>query len=160
MDVTRHMNRRRVALAGLGFALVAGVSPIAAMAASEQQAKDMVAKAIALYDEKGEAALAVFNEGKASGFADGEIYIVVQSRGPDAKVVAHAADPKLVGTPLKDIKDPQGVKFGEEMSAKATAEGAWFDYTWPDPATGKLAPKRSWYVLHDNLVFISGIYVK
>lgn len=160
MDFTKHMNRRRFVAIGMGAALVATLAPVPAMAATEQQAKDMVAKAIALYDEKGEAALAVFNEGKASGFEEGEIYIVVQSRGPDAKVVAHAADPKLVGTPLADIKDPQGVKFGEDMSAKATDAGAWFDYTWPDPATGKLAPKKSWYVLHDNLVFISGIYVR
>ena len=160
MDLSTHINRRRLAVAGLGIALVAVFTPEPAMAATEQQAKDMVAKAIALYDEKGEAALAVFNEGKASGFEDGEIYIVVQSRGPGAKVLAHAADPKLVGTPLSEIKDPKGVMFGEDMSATATADGAWFDYTWPDPATGQLAAKRSWYVLHDGLVFISGIYVK
>ena len=160
MDLSTHINRRRLAVAGLGIALVAVFTPEPAMAATEQQAKDMVAKAIALYDEKGEAALSIFNEGKASGFEDGEVYIVVQSRGPDGKVVAHAADPKLVGTPLKDIKDPKGVMFGEEMDAKATAEGAWFDYTWPDPATGRMAAKKSWFVLHDNLVFISGIYVR
>ena len=59
-----------------------------------------------------------------------------------------------------DFKDPKGVMFGEEMDAKATAEGAWFDYTWPDPATGRMAAKKSWFVLHDNLVFISGIYVR
>lgn len=160
MTVINGMARRQALLVGLSGAMLAAVGPRQVWAATEQQAKDMVAKAIALYDEKGEAALAVFNEGKASGFEDGEIYIVVQSRGPGAKVLAHAADPKLVGTPLSEIKDPKGVMFGEDMSATATADGAWFDYTWPDPATGQLAAKRSWYVLHDGLVFISGIYVK
>ena len=152
------LNRRRfvVSLAAIGGAVMLG-SP--AFAATEQQAKDMVAKAIALYDEKGEAALAIFNDGKASGFEEGEVYIVVQSTGADAKVLAHAADPKLVGVPLEDIADPSGKKFGKEMSEKATEAGAWFDYEWPNPATGKVQPKKAWAVMHKGLVFISGIYV-
>ena len=160
MSVMTNVTRRRAITAGVACAMLALVLPGQASAATEQQAKDMVAKAIALYDEKGEAALAIFNEGKASGFEDGEVYIVVQSRGPDAKVLAHAANPKLVGTLLKDIQDPKGVKFGEDMSAQATPEGAWFDYTWPDPVTGELARKTSWYVLHGDLVFLAGIYAK
>lgn len=120
----------------------------------------MVAKAIALYDEKGEAAFRVFDEGKAGGFEDGDIYIVVQSRGTDGKVLAHAADPKLVGTPLDKIADPTGKKFGVIMSQDATEAGGWFDYEWPDPSTGKLSNKRSWAVLHKDLVFIAGFYVR
>lgn len=154
------LNRRQVlgagALAGLTLAGFAGV----AMAGPEEDAKAMVAKAIALYDEKGEAALATFNEGKASGFETGDVYIVVQSRGPEGKVIAHAADPKLVGTPLAQIADPTGKQFGVIMSKEATAEGGWFDYEWPDPATGKLGNKRSWAVLHKDLVFIAGFYVR
>jgi len=152
------LNRRRLlaSLAVIGGSVMLGPS---AFAASEQDAKDMVAKAIALYDEKGDAALAIFNEGKASGFQEGEVYIVVQSTGADAKVLAHAADPKLVGVPLENIADPSGKKFGKEMSEKATEAGAWFDYEWPNPATGKVQPKKAWAVMHKGLVFISGIYV-
>ena len=134
--------------------------PRSARAATEQQAQDMVAKAIALYAEKGEAALAIFNEGKTSGFADGELYIVVQSRGPEGKVLAHAANGKLVGMPLSDISDPNGLKFGEVMSAEATTAGGWFEYDWPDPSTGQVARKKSWAVLYQELVFIAGIYLR
>ena len=154
---TRMIGRRRFVAMAAGLVLVTAAGPV--LAASEQEAKDMVAKAIALYDEKGDAALAVFNEGKASGFEVGEVYIVVQSTGADAKVLAHAASPKLVGALLQDIADPTGKKFGAEMSEKATEAGGWFDYEWPNPATGKVQKKKAWAVLHKGLVFISGIYV-
>lgn len=154
------LNRRQALATCVAAALALAGHGSPALAGPEDEAKAMVAKAIALYDEKGEPALAVFDEGKASGFLAGDIYIVVQSRGPDGKVLAHAADPKLVGTPLAMIADPTGKKFGEIMSRDATAAGGWFDYEWPDPATGKLGQKRSWAVLHKDLVFIAGFYVR
>lgn len=144
-------------IAGLGLCLPAAA---ALAGAQEEEAKAMVAKAIALYDEKGDAAFRIFDEGKASDFVNGDIYIVVQSRGPDAKVLAHATTAKLVGMPLSEIADPTGKKFGEIMSREATEAGGWFDYEWPDPVTGKLGHKTSWAVLHKDLVFIAGFYVR
>ena len=152
-------NRRQ--LLASAFALVTAITAFArnARAATEQQAQDMVAKAMALYTEMGEAAIAIFNDGQASGFAEGEVYIVVQSRGTDGKVLAHAANAKLVGTPLSEISDTNGLKFAEVMSAEATPDGGWFEYYWPNPETGQVGRKKSWAVLHKNLVFIAGIYV-
>jgi hypothetical protein len=152
--------RRWFLAAGLAAVLGAFGLVADARAGSEDDAKAMVAKAIALYDEKGDAALAVFNEGEAGGFRQGDVYIVVQSRGADGKVLAHAADPKLVGMPLSEIKDPTGKMFGEIMSKEATEAGGWFDYEWPDPTTGKIGKKTSWAVLHKDLVFIAGFYVR
>ena len=153
------LNRRQVLISGGVSALaVTGLGRVA-LAGTEAQAKAMVAKAIALYDEKGEAAFKTFDEGKAAGFLDGDVYIVVQSRGPEGKVLAHAADAKLVGTPLAQIADPTGKKFGVIMSKDATEAGGWFDYEWPNPSTGKLGDKKSWAVLHKDLVFIAGFYV-
>lgn len=153
------LNRRQVlahcAAAALGVAGLAAP----AVAGTEEQAKAMVAKAIALYDEKGEAAFGIFDAGKASGFLEDDVYIVVQSRGADGKVLAHAANAKLVGVPLSQIADPTGKKFGVIMSEDATEAGGWFDYEWPNPATGKLGQKKSWAVLHKDLVFLAGFYV-
>ena len=153
-------NRRRVLGAFTMAALAVAGFATSALAGTEEQAKAMVAKAIALYDEKGDAAFKIFDEGKASGFLADDVYIIVQSRGPEGKVLAHAADPKLVGTPLSAIADPTGKQFGVIMSKDATEAGGWFDYEWPDPATGKLGHKKSWAVLHKNLVFIAGFYVR
>ena len=107
-----------------------------------------------------EASFRIFDQGKASDYLRGDVYIVVQSRGPMAVVLAHAADPGLVGTPLSKIEDPNGKRFGEIMSKDASEAGSWFDYDWPDPSTGKLGHKRSWAVLHKGLVFIAGYYVR
>lgn len=154
------LDRRQLLASAFAFAVTVSGLARNAEAATEQQAQDMVAKAIALYTEKGEAAIAIFNEGQASGFADGEVYIVVQSRGTDGKVLAHAANVKLVGTLLSEISDPNGLKFGEVMSAEATPDGGWFEYDWPNPETGQVGRKKSWAVLHQDLVFIAGIYVR
>jgi hypothetical protein len=156
--MTDFMTRRSVLACAVAvtFAALSG----AALAETPQQAQDMVAKAVALFDEKGEAAFAIFNQGEASGFVDGEVYIVVESVGPDAKVLAHAANSTLVGTPLTEILDENGKAFGLEMSQQATADGAWFDYIWHNPAADKVQRKEAWAVLHEGLVFIAGIYVE
>lgn len=156
--MTDFMTRRSVLACAVAMtcAAVSG----AALAETPQQAQDMVAKAVALFDEKGEAAFAIFNQGEASGFVDGEVYIVVESVGPDAKVLAHAANSTLVGTPLTEILDENGKAFGLEMSQQATADGAWFDYIWHNPAADKVQRKEAWAVLHEGLVFIAGIYVE
>ena len=151
-------SRRRVLGMGAGVVLGAAAGSGVALAGPAEEAKAMVAKAIALYDAEGEAAFKTFDAGKAAGFQAGDVYIVVQSRGPEGKVLAHAADPALVGTPLDKISDPTGKKFGIIMSRDATEAGGWFDYEWPDPATGKLGHKTSWAVLHRDLVFIAGYY--
>lgn len=156
--MTDFMTRRSVLACAVAVTFAA--LSRAAVAATPQQAQAMVAKAIALFDEKGQAAFAIFNEGEASGFVDGEVYIVVESVGPDAKVLAHAANSKLVGTPLTEILDENGKAFGLEMSQKATADGGWFDYIWHNPAADKVQRKEAWAVLHEGLVFIAGIYVE
>ena len=157
-----NLNRRTlVATAAVAVLVLPGLPRMAhAETEAEARAKAMVAKAIELYDEKGDAAFKIFEEGKASGFLDGDVYIVVQSRGSEGKVLAHAVNPKLDGVLLDTIADPTGKKFGVIMSKEATEAGGWFDYEWPDPSTGKLGQKTSWAVLHKDLVFIAGFYVR
>jgi len=152
------VNRREIMLSGLVLGLTAVATMPKAQAATEQEAKDMVARAIKLFGEQGEAALGVFNQGEAGGFLAGELYIVVQSTGPDAKVMASAADPKLVGIPLAGIADAEGDHFAVRMSAEATEEGSWFYYQWMNPAAGKVMRKKAWAVRYEGLIFICGIY--
>ena len=38
--------------------------------------------------------------------------------------------------------------------------GGWFDYEWPHPSTGKLGQKKGWVVLHKDLVFLAGFYIR
>jgi len=153
-------NRRELLASAFTFAFAIAGLARSAQAATEQQAQDMVAKAIELYADKGEAAIAIFNDGKTFGFAGGAVYIIVQSRGAEGRVLAHAANPKLVGIRLSEISDPNGLKFGQVMSAEATTDGSWFEYDWPNPETGQVGRKKSWAVLYQDLVFIAGIYLR
>jgi signal transduction histidine kinase len=150
--------RRHVLQFGLilGFVATLGRAPV--FAASEQDAKDMVARAIKLFDEQGEAAFDVFNQGEAGGFLVGDLYIVIQGTGPGEKVIASAAQPSLAGTPLADIVDVTGDRFAVRISAEATEEGSWFEYQWNDPAVGKVRKKKAWAVRHKGFIFLCGIY--
>ncbi len=122
-----------------------------------EEAQDMVAHAIAYYDEMGaEAALAKFNANPEPEFLDRDLYIFVA--GPDSRLAAHAADPSLLGTPAASFVDETGKRHGEEMWETATEDGVWVDYRWLNPATGKVENKSSWVVRHDDHVFGVGIY--
>lgn len=143
----------------LALVLIA-LAPTADVAAQERatakEAQELVARAIALYDEAGrEAAFAAFQD-EDGGFLDRDLYIFVF--GPERTAVAHGGDPELVGTPAAELKDVDGVPFGNLFLDKATEDGAWVDYKWRDPVTGEVLPKTSWVVRHDGHVFGAGIY--
>ena len=122
-----------------------------------EEAQDMVARAIAYYDEMGaEAALAKFNADPAPEFLDRDLYIFVY--GPDDTIVAHGVDPSLLGRTYSSFTDVDGKRFGEEMRQTASADGTWVDYKWKNPATAEVEQKSSWLVLHDDHHFGVGIY--
>ncbi len=157
------MNRRSVLRCGavvICFALAAlmPASPSAEQRGTAADAKAMVAKAIDLYKAKGTASFDVMNEGEATGFLHGDIYIFVFSTGAEPKVVVQAADSTRIGLDVTTLADSAGKEFGKEMLARATAEGAWVDYIRRNPSTNKEEPKSSWVVLYDGYVFGCGVY--
>ena len=95
--------RRRALLGALAASLIAGgmlmaASPAQAQAhGTREQAQAMVAKAIALYDERGKAAFEIMDQGAAGGFRQDDLYIFVIGTGPDARVVAHGLDRGRIG---------------------------------------------------------------
>lgn len=125
---------------------------------SAREAQAMVERAIALYDEVGMAkALRRITLEPAPDFRDRDLYVFVLDRtGTNA---ASAANPRAVGTNAFWARDGDGKLFVQEMIARASPQGIWVDYRFPDPLTGELAAKSSWIVLHDNLIFGCGIYL-
>jgi cytochrome c len=145
-------------LAAVAFAL--GLSaPILSTAADRgtaEEAKALVAKAIALYDSAGrDKAFAAIQDPK-QGFVDRDLYVFVF--GPKRTIVAHGGNPALVGTAAESLVDVDGVHFGTRFMDDTSATGNWIDYKWRDPASGKVLPKSSWVVRHDGYVFGAGIY--
>jgi cytochrome c len=120
------------------------------------EAKALVAEAIALFDAEGPTrAFATFNDPEGE-FRDRDLYVFVIA--PDNTVVAQGADPIRVGIDVTTLEDSQGRPYGQLILDNATATGAWVDYIRLDPLTNKDLPKSSWVVAHRGYVFGVGVY--
>jgi len=135
--------------------LLTAAMPARADGGTTTEAQGMVAKAIALYREKGPVAFETMNRGE-QGFLDRDLYIFVI--GPDNRTVVHAADNSHIGADLSTQTDAEGQPFGKAIVERASADGAWVDYKWPNPATGAVESKSSWVVRYDGYIFGCGVY--
>ena len=118
-----------------------------------------MAKAVALFDKAGmKAAFDRFTNRPGAEFKHMDLYIFVLDAADDARIVAHAQTPSLIGTKATTLIDPNGLNIGRAAMEKATAKGAWVDYGWKDPLTGKVVPKSSWVILHKGYIFGCGIH--
>ena len=119
----------------------------------EEYAKDYVRQAMAVYDREGLEATIAHYDSPAS--LEGEFYLFLI--GADDLYLAHPILPHLKGTDIKDVKDSSGYALGVEI-AKATEDGHWVEYLWPNPVTRIEEPKSTWVVRHDGLIFATGYY--
>ena len=124
---------------------------------SAEQAKEMVAQAIAYYDEVGaDQALKKFTENPSPEFFDRDLYVfVVRTDGP---IVAHGVDTSLVGIDIRKFVDSDGREFGKKMLKTASPQGTWIDYKARHFSDGQIVEKSTWMVLHDSHLFGVGIY--
>ena len=113
-----------------------------------------VREAIRKYQEEGLAATVAHYNTRAS--IDGQWYVFIVDR--DDIMLAHAANPTLVGQPASFADGPNGYPAGEAVAAVADEDGAWFSYTFVNPASGAVETKHSWAVRHEGIVFSSGWY--
>ena len=115
--------------------------------------KSFVMQAIARYERDGrDATLTYYNTAES---IDGQWYMFIMDE--DDVVVAHE-NPDLLGLPASEVNGPDGYPAGLMVVAAATADGAWVDYQFNNPATGQAEIKHSWVVRHDGLTFGSGWY--
>ena len=123
------------------------------------QAQAMVARAVALFEKKGmKAAFDRFTNRPGAEFNHLDLYIFVLKAEEGARIVAHAGTRSLIGVNATTLIDPGGLNIGRAILDKATAKGAWVDYGWKDPLTGKVVPKSSWVVRHQGHIFGCGIH--
>ena len=87
---------------------------------------------------------------------DGQWYMFIFDQ--DDTMLAHAANPDLVGGPAAAAAGPNNYPAGEAVVALADEDGEWFSYTFINPATGAAETKHSWMVDVDGLTFGSGWY--
>ena len=113
-----------------------------------------VQQAINLYDAVGlDDTVAYYNMPES---IDGQWYIFIGDEND--MMLAHAANPDLVGKPYSYAKGPNEYPAGLAVAASADQDGEWFSYTYPNPAAGGVESKHSWIVRYDGLIFGSGWY--
>lgn len=128
--------------------------------ATKEECVSKVKAAVAMVKEQGqETVLAKIND-PTSEFTWKDSYVFVLD-AETAKVLAHPANPKLIGKELTGIKDSNGKMFFIEFIniAKEKGEG-WVDYTWPKPGETTPSPKNTYVckIPGTNLVMAAGIY--
>jgi len=147
----------KVLVSGLTAMFVFAGSASAGEGASKDDAIAMVKKAVTFIKEKGaEKAYPEFT-GKAAGFIDRDLYVVVYQL--DGKVLAHGSNAKFVGKDLIDAQDVDGklyVKERVEMAAKQPS--FWQDYKFVNPVSKKVEPKQMYCEKVDNTAVCAGIY--
>ena len=112
-----------------------------------------VEQARARYDANGRAAaIAYYNDPDS---IDGQWYVYIVDE--DDALIATAPHQDLLGDDIKTVVDDDGYELGVEI-AKATEQGNWINYLWPNPASGEKERKRAWVIRHDGLIFGSGYY--
>ena len=112
-----------------------------------------VREAIRRYESDGlDSTVAHYNTEES---VDGQWYVFMIDE--DGTVIAHA-NPALVGQLASDVLGPNNYPTGAAVAASADENGAWFDYTFTNPATDSVETKHSWMVIHDGITFGSGWY--
>lgn len=114
-----------------------------ALAATPEQAKALVDKALAYVKANGaEKAYKEFNT-PGSQFFDGELYIFAYDL--QGNNLALGGNPKMTGKNLLDMKSADGkfvIKDFIEI-IKTKGEG-WYEYKWSNPETKKIQDKSSY----------------
>ena len=116
--------------------------------------KFLVRDAISRYESEGLDATVAYYDTKES--VDGQWYVFIIDE--NQTIIAHAADPDLVGKHVSQALGPNSYPTGSAVAASADQDGAWFDYTYANPASGVVETKHSWMVIHDDITFGSGWY--
>lgn len=151
---------QRFQAAAAAFALLAAGLTAGPAAASADQAQALVDKAISHYDMAGrDSAFADFMN-KDGDWVDGEFYVIV-ANASDGLFKVHPINPKLIdNAKLWDLQDVNKAFIIRDMVAagESTPDGGWTEYVWANPATARLAKKRTYVHKHEQLLFMVGYY--
>ena len=120
----------------------------------EEYTRYFVEQAIDMYKSEGlNATVAHYNTPEST---DGQWYVFIFDEND--MMLAHAANPDLVGKPASYAVGPNNFPAGEAVVAAADEDGEWFSYTYTNPGTGGVEAKHSWMVEYEGLTFGSGWY--
>ena len=147
-----------IAAATLG--LICSASNAYAAAPTEADAIALVEKGAAFMKAKGKDEMIKRINAKDPEFVQDSLYLFMC----DLKtgfLVSHPMNPALVGKDLTDVPDVNGKTFRREIITLAAKQGkGWVDYSYKNPASGKIEPKTTYIMRVDDVVLEAGIYKK
>jgi len=160
------MNRRMMLRAagwmalGLAFPGVRAESPTPSSAASAvdaERAQALLARAVALYRQEGDAAFAAFNH--PSQFVDSELYVYVL--GTDGVLLASGgSSAALIGRKVKNMRDAFGAPFFWDMLEKAkTSDTGVVEYRWLNRLHHKPERKVTYFQKVGERLLAVGYYI-
>jgi methyl-accepting chemotaxis protein len=124
---------------------------------TKAEAKAIIEKAAAYIKANGkEKAYAEINNPKGK-FTYKDLYIYAYDF--NGVVLAHGANPKLIGKNLSDMQDADGIFVIKGLMEVARKGSGWFDYKWSNPQTKKIQDKSSYNLkIDDGLWMGCGVY--
>ena len=116
----------------------------------------MVKRAVALYEQQGQRALALITSDPQHLFAEKDMYVFAFNR--EGQYLAFGGNPSKLQVNLFRVPGLDGRKL--VMDAFSVGEnGGWVDYEITNPTSGKIEHKTSYVeIVSDNLVLGCGIY--
>jgi cytochrome c len=111
------------------------------------EAKAMLEHAIAELKANEAAALEKFNK-PDGGFRDRDLYVFCFNM-TNGVFTAHA-NPKLLGTDVRALKEPDGAPLGQKIFSSVKETVTTVDYNFPRPGTTEPVPKESYVVKVGN----------
>lgn len=135
------MTKKLTIMVILAFALSVVAGAVSAQANEAKILKDKVLKAAKYLSKKGPDGLAEFSDTN-SDWAKTPYIFVYDLKGT---IIAHGANPKLVGKNLMGLKDVKGNMFAAEFVAVAKDPGqGWVEYWWPKKGSKTPEQKASY----------------
>jgi signal transduction histidine kinase len=117
----------------------------------------LVRKAVVYLKKNGKEKLLAEASNPKGSLADGDLYLSVYTL--EGKVVAHGANPKLLGVDVSQLRDANDRYFIKDILSTARAAGTgWVDYKWVDPASKTLRDKSVYLEKADDVVIAAGFY--
>jgi cytochrome c len=135
---------------------LASLQSVASDRASEAEAEALVKKAVEFYKKNGkDKALAEYQKNPGP-FVDRDLYVTVYT--PTADCLSHI-NPKMVGKNMMELRDGNGkYHIKERMEMAKKGEKGWQDFTFFNPVSKNIEPKRMYWEKHDGLIFAAGAY--
>jgi len=154
-----------VMIVGLFLLGIAGFA-IAEQKASQgtkAEAKAMVEKAAAWVKKYGKektlAEITLAGTDKKGEFLDRDLYIFAYDF--NGVVLAHGANPKLIGKNLMEMQDADGKYLIKGLVETAKKGSGWYPYKWSNPITKKIDDKVAYVLKIDDTLWLGcGVYGK